>query len=50
LGQIIAQAATLKKNVKILQEKEINQALESLVGRYSKGFLFGLVVLLKKNK
>lgn len=50
LGQIIAQSATLKKGTKIFLEKDLNSLLESLVDRYSKGFLFALAVLLKKNK
>ena len=50
LGQIIAQATTLKKGVKVFQEKELNQVLESLIDKYSKGLLFALAVLLKRNK
>ena len=50
LGQIITQAATLRKGIKICQDKDITQVLETLVERYSKGFIFGLAILLKKNK
>ncbi len=50
LGQIITQAATLRKGIKICQDKDITQVLETLVERYSKGFIFGLAVLLKRNK
>lgn len=50
LGQIITQAVTLRKGIKICQEKDVTQVLETLVERYSKGFVFGLAVLLKKNK
>jgi len=50
LGQIMAQAATLRKGMKSLQEKDVTHVLETLVERYSKGFVFGLAVLLKKNK
>ena len=50
LGQIIAQATTLKKGSKIFQEKDIHNVLEALVDKYSKGLIFGVAVLLKKNK
>lgn len=50
LGQIIAQAATLRKGFKLFQEKDLAHILETLVDRYSKGFVFGLAILLKKNK
>lgn len=50
LGHIIAQAVTLKKGVKVFQEKDLHHVLESLVDKYSKGLLFAVAVLLKKNK
>jgi hypothetical protein len=50
LGHIIVQAATLKKGVKVFQEKELNHILESVIDRYSKGLVFAIAVLLKKNK
>jgi hypothetical protein len=50
LGQIIAEAATLRKGFKLFQEKDLTHVLETLVDRYSKGFVFGMAILLKKNK
>jgi serine/threonine protein kinase len=50
LGQIIAQASSLRKTSKVFQEKDLNSLLETLVDKYSKGFIFALAVLLKKNK
>lgn len=49
-GQILAQASTNRKGLKAFQEKDLNSLLESLIDRYSKGFIFALAVLLKKNK
>jgi 3-oxoacyl-ACP reductase-like protein len=50
MGQIMVQAVTLKKGVKNFSEKEMTHLLEGLVDRYSKGFIFGLAVLLKRNR
>jgi hypothetical protein len=50
VGQILTQAATLRKGSKIFIEKELNQVLETLIDRYSKGLFFAVSVLLKKNK
>ena len=50
LGQIIAQATTLKRGSKVYQEKDILQVLENLIDKYSKGIIFAVAVLLKRNK
>ena len=50
MGQIIAQAATLRRGTKVWGERELNQVLQGLIDRYSKGFIFGLAVLLRKNR
>lgn len=50
VGQILTQAATLRKGSKIFIEKELNQVLETLIDRYSKGLFFAVSVLLKRNK
>ncbi len=34
----------------MFQEKDLNHLLEGLLDKYSKGFIFGLAVLLKRNK
>lgn len=50
LGQIIAQTATLRKDIKIFQEKDLTHILGVLVDRYSKGFVLALTIMLKKKK
>lgn len=50
LGHIVAQATTLKKGVKVFQEKDLLHVLESMIDKYSKGMIFAMAVLLKKNK
>jgi len=50
LCQIILQTALLKKNFKIYTEKDYNHILEMLIEKYSKGFVFAIMVLFKKNK
>jgi len=50
IGLLIAQAATLRKFTKVFQEKDITQLFESLFDLYSKGFIFGLAILLKNKK
>jgi serine/threonine protein kinase len=50
LGQILLQAATLKKNSKVFLERELNGIVENLIDRYSRGFIFAICVLLKRNK
>jgi hypothetical protein len=50
MGHIMAQAATLKRGAKVFGERELNQVLEGLIDRYSKGFIFGLAVLLRRNR
>ena len=50
MGHLIAQATTLKKGVKVFADKELSHVLEAMVDKYSKGMIFAVAVLLKKNK
>ena len=50
LGQVLVQAATLPKSSKVFTEKETSQVAEGLLEKYSKGFVFAVCVLLKRNK
>lgn len=50
LGQILLQAASLKKNCKLFLEKDLPSLVDGLLERFSRGFIFALCVLLKRNK
>ena len=50
LGQILLQAATLKKNSRLFLQKQLNSIVQNLIDRYSRGFIFAICVLLKNNK
>ena len=47
---MLAQVATLSKTSRVFSEKETHQVAEGLLDKYSKGFIFALCILLKRNK
>lgn len=49
MGQILAQLSTLKKSNDPFEDKDVEAAVESIIGTYSKSFIFSIIILLKRK-